>query len=466
MARLSDNRNTAKGMILSEVLLAGAIISLTLASVVIVIGSIQSILIDVQNGFEAQLLAREEISLAHLTVFDDVASFQKTDGFFTINFSVSHRNDFSMNIFVDVSWLEGLFQKHRILTDQLVDWRHASGSINCDWLDNAKGDLLLINFGTLNADVGNLITDVAALGDFIYVSADSSTSSLPDLYVIDVHDIQNPSIVGHLNTGPGIASIAVSGHYVFAANAGSYQMQIIDITDPINPILISQAKLSGAIVSGSGGFGKSVHFFDNKMYIGLIKNAGPEFFVIDVSNSQLPITIGSYEIGSTVNDIDVQGNFAIVVTPGQMSVLLLDVSNPAMILETSRTSFVGWQTQGAQSVEMLGSSITVGRTLGGFYSPYSELMLLNRNDISSAVNNLKINASVENILGFNNYLYITASDANTAFQILRNDALGSPVVVETFTLSSRGVALTCNSKAMYAVTQDAQDFFHVFSLSQ
>jgi hypothetical protein len=83
---------------------------------------------------------------------------------------------------------------------------------------------------------------------------------------------------------------------------------------------------------------------------------------------------------------------------------------------------------------------------------------------------LKIGASVENIIGFNNYLYIATSDANAAFQVLRNDTINStassspslPVVVETFGLSSRGVALTCNSKVMYVVTQNDQDFFHIY----
>lgn len=457
-----------RGMILSEILLAGAIISLALGSVVIVIGGLQSMLVGAQNGFEAQLRAREEISLAHLAAFDDITSFEKTDGIFSTVFSASYRNDFSTNISADVSWFEGSFQKHRNLSDQIVDWKHASGAIDCDWLDIAKGNLSTVNFGTLDADDGNPITDVAAFGDFIYVSADSATSGLPDLYVIDVRDLKNPKIVGRLNTGPGIASIAVAQHYVFAANAGSFQMQIIDVADPTRPVLVSQAKLPGVVVSGSSGFGHSVHFFDNKMYIGLTKNSGPEFHVIDVIRPELPVALGSYEIGSTVNDVDVQVGRAVVVTPGQISVFLLDISNSVAISQISNVSFSGWQTQGANSVEMLGRSIVAGRTLGGFYSLYPELTILNRDSIYSTTNSLKVSVSIENILGFNNYLYITTSDANSAFQILRNDvaknASSTLSVVMTAALYSRGVALTCNSKAMYVVTQNDQDFFHIFSL--
>jgi hypothetical protein len=456
MVLLSSNK---KGMILSEILLAGAILSLALGSVVIIIGGLQSTLIGAQNSFEAGLLAREMISLAYLTEFDDIVPFEKADGVFASSFSVSYRNAFTTDVSADVSWHEGPFQKHRILTDQIVDWKHASGAVDCDWLDKIEDVLMPVNFGTLNIESGNSITGVATLGDFVYVSADGATSSLPDLYVVDVSDIQNPKIVSRLNTGPGIASVAAAGHHVFAANAGSYQMQVIDVTDPVHPMLVSQAKLPGAIISGSSGFGQSVHFYDNKMYVGLVKNAGFEFFIVDVSNPQSPVALGSYEIGSTVNDVDVQGNRAVVVTPGQTSVFLLDVSDPATVSEIVHTSLGGWQTQGAKSVEMLGPNVSIGRTLGGFYSPYTEYMLLNKDLVSSTTASLKINASVEDILAFNDYLYIATSDVVAAFQILHEG-----VVKSATTLSSRGVALTCNSKAMYVVTQVNQDFFHIFSL--
>jgi hypothetical protein len=457
-----------KGMILAEILLAGAVLSLALGSVVIIIGGLQSMLVDAQNSFDAGLLAREEISLAHIADFDGINSFEKTDGLFTTTFSASYRNAFTTDISADVSWYEGSFQKRRVINDQIVDWRRAPGAIDCDWLDGAKGTLSPVNFGPLNIESGNPITGVTALGDFVYVSADSATSSLPDLYVLDVSDINGPKIVSRLNTGPGIASVAAAGHYVFSANAGSYQMQIVDVADPVHPVLVSQAKLPGVVISGSAGFGQSVHFFDNKMYIGLVKNVGFEFFVVDVSNPQLPVALGSYEIGSTVNDIDVQSARAVVVTPGQTSVFVLDVSNPAVILEIAHTSLDGWQTQGAKSVEMLGPNVSVGRTLGGFYSPFPEYVLLDRDTISSTTASLKIGASIEDILAFKDYLYITTSDVAAAFQILHNSTsdipLSAPTIVMTAPLSSRGVALTCNNKAMYVVTQSDQDFFHIFSL--
>ena len=458
-----------KGMILSEILLAGAIISVALASLVIVIGSLQSMVINSQNGFEAQLLAKKELSLVHMNSLDDVSAFEKTDGMYTTNFSVQNRNDFSVNVSADVSWHEGSFKKHRVFTDQLVDLSRAVGAVSCDWLDNAKGNLSEVDAIALNIDDGNPVTDVTALGDFVYVSADSATSSLPDLYVIDVRDIKNPNTVGRLNTGPGIASIVAVGNYVFVANAGSYQMQIIDVSDPANPRLLYQSKLPGAVISGSGGFGNSIHFSDNKIYIGLNKNAGPEFFVVDVTNPLSPAVLGSYEAGSTVNSIDVQGSRAVVADTGQNSILLLDISNPAVISEVSHGTFTGWQTQGAQSVEFLGRQIFLGRTLGGFYSPYPELMNFDRDNLSATTSSLKIGGSVDDVFAFRDYLYVASSNIDSAFQIFKTKVEGTTTnIVSVFSkpLPSRGVALTCNNKAMFVVTQDDRDFIHAFYLPQ
>ena len=459
-----EDRIDNNGMVLAEILLAGAVISIALASSVIIIGNIQMMLVGMQKSFEAQLITRNEIVLAHLTTFSDLVSFEKNLGEFSFDYLVKYRNSFTKNIEAKVSWFEGPNQKHRMYTDQIVDWKNAFGAEDCDWLDNSRGELVQISLGALDVDNGNLITGVAASGNFVYVSADSATSSLPDLYVIDVHDIQNPKIVSQINTGPGIASIAIAGGYIFVANAGSYQMQVISVVDPTQPVLVSQAKLPGSVISGTGGFGNVIHYFNKQIFIGLNKNAGPEFYIVDVSNPQAPIFLGSYEIGSSVNDIDVSGGKAVVVTPGQLSVLSVDISNPTVISEISHTTLNGWQTQGSQSVEMFGEEIIVGRTLGGFYSPNPELVSVSSDLlISTSTTNIKINASIENIFAFNDYLYVVTSDPDKAFEVIHKTKDGFEISTSS-RLSSRGVVLTCNNKAMYVVTQNYADFFHIYSL--
>lgn len=451
-------KNKKAGVVLSEILLAGAIISFALASVVIVVGSMQSMLVGTEKGFEAQLIANREIAQAHLVSFNEITSSQKSDGDFTTTFSVTPRNAFTTNISADISWYEGVTKKHRIFDDQIVDWENASGAESCDWLDSAKSDLSPVRTDVMYVESGNIITDVSALGDYLYVSANGATSTLPDLYVIDVHDIKNPVIVSSLNTGPGIASIATAGHYVYVANAGSFQMQIIDVADPAHPILMSQAKLAGALVSGTAGFGQSVHYFDHKIYIGLTKNAGTEFFIVDVTSPRMPTLLGSFETGSMVNDIDARDGFAVVVTPGQGSVILLNTKNPRSISEISRVTLSGWQTQGAQSVEISGQNIFVGRTLGGFYSPYPDFMVFDRKTMATSSADVKTLATVENILSFNDYSYIATNDDGAGFRVLHNGQ-----VEKTFGLFSRGVALTCNSRAMYVVSQSFMDFLRIFS---
>jgi hypothetical protein len=451
-------------LVLSEILLAGAIITFALASVIIVIGSLQSMSITLQNSFAASLVAQQELAMLRLRDFDELLSFQKNDEYFDTNIVVSYRNYFSADVVVDVSWSENSVEKHYALNDQIVDWKNAGGKLDCDWLDEAEGKLSSLDFDALFIDEGNLVTDAVALGDFVYVSTDSATSSLPDLYVVNAADIHHPQIISKLNTGPGIAAISAVNNYIFVANAGSYQMQIIDVTDPVLPRLVSQAKMPGAVVQGSEGFGHSIDFFDDKVYLGLTKNSGPEFFVVDVINRNTPIFLDSFEVNGAVNGISARKNFVVLGNAGQNSLYLLDNTNPQSISEIARTTLTGWQTQSVESIEILGQQIYVGRSLGGFYSPNPDLVALNRAHLATGITSttsLKINSTIEDILAFNNFLYIATNDLNKTFQILETPSFHAS---NTFSLPSRAMAVTCNNNAMFVVSENNQDFFHIFYL--
>jgi hypothetical protein len=132
-----------------------------------------------------------------------------------------------------------------------------------------------------------------------------------------------------------------------------------------------------------------------------------------------------------------------------------------------QTTLTGWQTQGVSSVAMLGSQVYVGRTLGGFYSPNPEWLLLNRDALSTAISSLPIGATVDDVLAYGDYVYLATSGTGKAFEVVKSvnngQILNPPNVTMTAALASRAVALACNRQAIYVVTQNAQDFFHIFS---
>ncbi len=464
---MGDNHKA--GFVLSEVLLAGAILSIALASCITVIGSWQSMIVDTDRAFQALILARAQLAQLHSVSFIDLALGQKNNekqnADFATDVSVSYRNSFLAEVSIEISWFEGQLRKRRAVTDEIVDWKNAVGAPQCDWLDHPTKDLSLSS-SNLNADEGNPLTNISVQGDFAYVSANGTTTSLSDLYVLNISDIQHPKIIGQLNTGPGIASLVAVDNYVFIANAGSYQFQIVDVTDPTKPTLVSQAKLPGVTVSGGAGFGQSIAYFDHKIYLGLVKASGPEFQIVDVANPRAPVALGSYEIGSTVNSIAVEAGRALIGTPSAQSLILFDVSRPADIKILDQTTLTGWQTQGVQSVALLGSQVYVGRALGGFYSPKPEFLDLDRDALSSVNSTLPIDASVDDIFVYGDYIYLATSNPEKAFEVVRR-AVGTAGETQsinmTLALSDRAVAISCNAKALYVVTQNAQNFLHILN---
>src|ERR1035437_1890221 len=91
-------------------------------------------------------------------------------------------------------------------------------------------------------------TSLLSHNGYMYESANSSVQSKADLFIINTNSQlssqPSPYIVSSLNTGPGIASLAMSGVYLFLANESSVsQLQIVRVTDRVHPTSIAQLKL-------------------------------------------------------------------------------------------------------------------------------------------------------------------------------------------------------------------------------
>ncbi|MDD5749744.1 MAG: hypothetical protein PHO91_03090 [Patescibacteria group bacterium] len=71
----------------------------------------------------------------------------------------------------------------------------------------------------------------------------------------------------------------------------------------------------------------------NKVYIvSSNNNAGPEFYIFDVSDIYNPILLGTREVGSTINAVKVKGDYAFLASASNSAeVLILNISNPYSI---------------------------------------------------------------------------------------------------------------------------------------
>ncbi len=134
-------------------------------------------------------------------------------------------------------------------------------------------------------------------------------------------------LVGRYDTKGYARDVFVSGIYAyvadesFAPNQGG-GLRVIDISNPNSPIQVGSIDISGSAeavdVSGS-------YAFIADWYYGLR--------VIDVSNPQTPNEIGNYDTKGNAADIEVSGSFA-YVTDTKYGLRIIDVSNPGTPQET------------------------------------------------------------------------------------------------------------------------------------
>lgn len=228
--------------------------------------------------------------------------------------------------------------------------------------DNAEYFPRGISIGSSNRS-----SDIEVRNSIIYLSADSSSFSSYDLFIIDAKDFESPFIMSSLSTGPGISAIEVAGPYIFAANASTVnQLQIIDIHNRNIPILLAELKLPLPTPTTTAPYATSIFYSRGFVYLGTEKWNGPEFSIIDVSDPLAPKIIGSFETNTLINDIYVREGRAYLASSDRMQMRVLNIkdkSNPTLADSFSPS---GWQTQEGKILEYFEGNMGLGRTVGGF----------------------------------------------------------------------------------------------------
>ncbi|HEC63806.1 MAG TPA: hypothetical protein ENI23_00765 [bacterium] len=181
---------------------------------------------------------------------------------------------------------------------------------------------------------GNLDADsVFVVGDKGYVTAGSPSGS--SLYIFDLTSkTGSRSIIGTgiSLTGTG-KSLVVSGDYAYIAiDDATTQLEVVDISDPLNLSIVAQAQLTAA-----EGVDVFINESNNRAYLATkTSTTDPEMHILDITNKtgNLPV-IGTYDTagmdptGVTAIVID---NVGVIVGHGgaeQYQVIdLTDINNP------------------------------------------------------------------------------------------------------------------------------------------
>jgi hypothetical protein len=196
--------------------------------------------------------------------------------------------------------------------------------------------------------------DVELVGQYAYCA------DMNGLIIYDVSDPANPIRVSQTFAPGENMKIAVSGDYVCLADFGE-GLRIIDASDMVHPAVVSLYPvahgISDVFVAGNYAFISSNNLYDSTL-----------FRIIDISTPANPVLVGRglipYDIGTSIH---VAGNYVYLGTLGGTLHLydISDISNPALV-SSIIVEPPDAHTNGLQTISLTGNYAYIIATQG-FY---------------------------------------------------------------------------------------------------
>jgi len=188
-------------------------------------------------------------------------------------------------------------------------------------------------------DIAPFISSVFVSQNYAFIVSKCSNS----LEIIDISNPKNPMFIGRFfNEGlmDKPSSIFVSGNYAYITSSGSNTLSILDISNPANPIQV------GNLASGANGalIEKPVKVFVSGDYAYIVSSGSNALQIVDISNPKNPKPKGNINGYNLVgvrypstrsqspfldepSNIYVSGHYAYITSYGNDALEIIDVSN-------------------------------------------------------------------------------------------------------------------------------------------
>lgn len=333
------------GQSVVEILIALAIFAMVISAIIAVSFGGQSLSLDAETANEALYIAEENLETAKANAKKDwnsIVNSSSTVEIYTHELIVQDISNFEKLVTSRVTWstdpvrtqaieLQALLTALEVIADLGGD--DGGDGLSGDWRNPQTLGSISLN------PSGNQGTGLDVLDKIVYMTSSHASQASADFWIINATNGQNPSITSSLNTGKGLNSVDAADNYAYAANqSNSKQLQIIDISNALLPILVKEFSLPGV----SDAEGLNLFYLADKVYIGTKVSSGAEFHIIDVSSPATPSSLGSFEVGGDVAAVYVSGNTAYITTSIDSSeVKILDVTAPANIVELGSFNSAG-----------------------------------------------------------------------------------------------------------------------------
>ncbi len=217
--------------------------------------------------------------------------------------------------------------------------------------------------GIMNGTNGALLkgaTGTYKVGNYVYVASYASNA----LEIVDVSNPANPVHAGSLQNGQGGAilnganSVFVSGNYAYVPGYTSNALEIVNVANPAKPVH------AGSLQNGVGGanLNSPTSVFVSGNYAYVADDFALE--IVNVTNPAKPVHAGSLQNGAGgailngANSVFVSGNYAYLANyfNGGNALEIVDVSNPAKPVHAGslQNGASGAMLNGANSVFVSG----------------------------------------------------------------------------------------------------------------
>ncbi len=472
--KLKRQSGLESGLTTMEIMIAMFIFVLTISAVIMVLFGGQSTEIDTETNQEALYFAQEELENTRAQSRGTVGEFNSiisttptTTDIYTKTLEVLDISPCVKEIKSTIDWdvenrpqsisISSIIGSLKAFIDAGSNCSIISPS-NDNWRNPVTNhDNIIIN--TVNGE------SIAVLNKIVYLGVYDSNENLDDLFIYDAANTSNPVFLGSIGVdwGPGkklngiVDLVAVdfqslNKRYIFAASIhgdfydpddgsgsgnekASGQLQVIDVTDPAAPIQIASVSLPG--VSGTCNFtcpgGRSIAYYNNRIYIGTHRVGGSEFHIFDVTDPTNPVHLGntgSTQVDHNINDIEVREDRAYLATSSNNEeIIVLNIANPLNI--TIAGTFDAERADGSASSKdgrdlyVIGNKIYLGI---GRSNPGNDrdFYVVDTNDLSSAPGSVNFNdffnynqgAGITGIKVSGQLAFVTTRDPNDPFLVL------------------------------------------------
>jgi len=183
-----------------------------------------------------------------------------------------------------------------------------------------------------------LISTYAGYAEYVTGNGDvvAYTGSSRPCTILDISDPVNPILANSYSLPVSTIDVAVAGNYAYSGNNG---FRVYDITDKTHPVQIAYDTTEGALIELAG---------DKAVFIRESMTAHNPVKIMDISNPLAPSKLGQYMAPVMTNDLAVMDHYAFVACwwDGFRVVDFQDPANPTLVSHA-----FGWHSGAVPGVD-------------------------------------------------------------------------------------------------------------------